>query len=145
MKVTPTYKVLEGLAEVARLEEQTDDAEEAVDVMRVVNKLRTPSDFLVFDHPRTEQSEDLVRVVLEEFGVITPYTPEDEGWKTMPVQLVYDAGGGRQIELNCYNLVRHQVWALARAIGIGLQSESEFRRLLAELEAVVQADENQDD
>ena len=133
------------LAAADRLEAQamqTDDPDETARLMRVVNDLRTSSNFPVLDHPRTEQSGDLDRVVLEESGAITPSTPEDDPWTTMPVHLEYDLGGGRQIDLGSYNLIARD---LRVALTIGVKSEGEFRRLLAELEAAVQADQNQDD
>jgi hypothetical protein len=115
---------------------QTDDPDETARLMRLVNKLRTSSNF------RTEQSEDLDQVVLEESGAITPSTPEDDPWTTMPVHLEYDLGGGRQIGLGSYNLSARD---LRVAVTIGEKSESEFRRLLAELDAAERADGKQDD
>ena len=114
---------------------QTDDPDETARLMSLVNKIRTSSNF------RTEQSEDLDQVVLEESGAITPSTPEDDPWTTMPVRLKYDLGGGRQIDLGSYNL---SVRDLRVALTIGEKSEREFRRLLAELEAAVQADGKRD-
>jgi hypothetical protein len=113
---------------------QTHDPDETARLMRLVNKLRTSSNF------RTEQKEDLDQVVLEESGAITPSTPEGDPWTTMPVRLKYDLGGGRQIDLGSYNLSERD---LSVALTIGEKSESEFRRLLAELDAVVQAHQNQ--
>jgi hypothetical protein len=115
---------------------QTDDPDETARLMRLVNKIRTSSNF------RTQQSEDLDQVVLEESGAITPSTPEDDPWTTMPVRLKYDLGGGRQIDLGSYNLSARD---LSVAIAIGEKSEIEFRRLLAGLDAAAQGDQNQDD
>jgi hypothetical protein len=135
------------LAEADRLEAQamqTDDPNVTAWLMRVVNRLRTPPNFPVLDHTRTEQSEDLGLVVLED-GVITPSTPEDDGGTT-PVHLVYKSGGGREIELGSYNRLPGGAAAMIldegdlRVLGRAL---NEFRWLLAEL--AVQADENQDD
>jgi len=53
-----------------------------------------------------------------------------------------DLGGGRQIDLGSYNLSARD---LRVALTIGVKSEGELRRLLAELEAAVEADQNQDD
>jgi hypothetical protein len=104
--------------------------------MSLVNTIRTSS------NSRTEQSEDPNQVVLEESSAITHSTPEDDPWTTMPVGLKYDLGGGRQIDLGSYNLSTRD---LNVAVAIGEKSESEFRRLLAELDAAVPADQNQDD
>jgi len=92
----------EDLAEADRLEaqaKQTDDPDEAAGLMLVVNRLRTLPDYPVLDDPRSETAEFLGRDVIEEFGVITPYFPQDDSWRTLPVRLVYDGGGGLQIEL----------------------------------------------
>ena len=132
------------LAEADRLEAQalqTDDPDETARLIRMVNSLRTAV-VPVLDHPRTEPSEDLNRGVLDESRATTPSTPEADPWTTMPVHLEYDLGGGRQIELGSYNLSGRD---LRVALTIGVKSEGEFRRLLAELEAAVQADQNQDD
>src|ERR1700739_1222656 len=73
------------------------------------------------DHLPTERSEDKIRIWIEESDEIAPSTWED-GWRPASVQLVYD---------------------LAEVVFKGaMKSEKEFRRLLAELEAVVQADES---
>jgi hypothetical protein len=96
--------------------------------MRAVNRFRTPGNFPVLDHPLTEQNEDLGLLVLED-GVITPYTPEEEGAK--PLRLVY-LSGGREIELGSSTSASVAWGVLCRAI-------NEFQCLLAEM-----ADENQD-
>jgi hypothetical protein len=138
----------EDLAEADRLEVQamqTDDPDEASGLTLLVNRLRTPPNFAVLDHPRTEANEDLGRVVLEEFGVITPYFPQDDFCRTLPVRLVYDGVGGLQIELGPYNLGERELRVLHRAINAWLKSENHFRLLQADGEAAEQADENQDD
>jgi hypothetical protein len=127
----------EDLAEADRLEAQamqTDDPNVIAWLMRVVNMLRTPPNFPVLDHTRTELSEDLGLLARED-GVVTPSTPEDDGGMT-PVHLVYKSGGGREIELGSYNLGKRGLRVLGDAL-------FEFRRLLFEL--AVQADENKDD
>jgi hypothetical protein len=113
---------------------QADDPDRTAMLLSFVNELRSSLNF------RTEQSEDLDQVVLEEAGAITPSTPEDYPVATMPVRLEYDLGGGRQIDLGSYNLSARD---LNVALTIGEKSESEFRRLLAELDAAVQANQNQ--
>ena len=129
----------EDLAEADRLEaqaKQTDDPDEAAGLTLVVNHLRTPPDYPVLDDPRSETAELLGRDVIEEFGVITRYFPQENFWRTLPVRLVHDGGGGLQIELGPYNLGKRDLRVLGRAI-------CEFRRLLVEL--AEQADENQDE
>jgi hypothetical protein len=127
----------EDLAEADRLEAQamqTDDPNVIAWLMRVVNTLRTPPNFPVFDHTRAEQSKALNLLVRKD-GVVTPSTPEDDGGTT-PVHLVCERGGGRKIELGSDNLGKRDLRVLFDAL-------FEFRRLLIEL--AVQADENQDD
>jgi hypothetical protein len=138
----------EDLAEADRLQAhatQSDDPDEAAGLRLIADFLRTQPNFAVLDHPRTEVNEDLGRVVLEEFGVITPYFPQDECWRTLPLRLVHDGGGALQIELGPYNLGERELRVLYRAINAWLKSENYFRRLQADGEAAEQADENQDD
>lgn len=119
----------EDLAEVVRLEfkaERIDEAEEAAWLRVLAYLLRTPPNNPVLDDPRTE---DLDGVVLEEFGVITPYTPEDHGCKTRPVRLTHDFVGGLQIELGPYNLGERELRVLDRAIHLWLKSEIDSQRL----------------
>lgn len=137
----------EDLAEAARLEsqaERTDDAQEAAGLRIVINFLRTLPDYPVLDDPRTEENEDLGRVVLEEFGVITPYTPEDDWWKTMPVRLAYGCVGGLQVEVGPYTLGKRELRVLSRAINTWLEQENQSRRIQAERETAERADANQD-
>ena len=110
--------------------------------MRLTNYIRTLQNLPVLDQPRTDRSEDLSRAVLEEIGVIAPYTPANDGWMTQ--QVTYRDGGGCAIEVGSYTLSERDVRVLRRAIKIG-KTADEFRRLVAEVEAVVQAGENQDD
>ena len=138
----------EDLAEADRLEaqaKQTDDPDEAAGLMLVVNRLRTPPDYPVLDDPRSETAEFVGRDVIEEFGAITPYFPHDDFWRTLPVRLVYDGGGGLQIELGPYNLGERELRVLYRAINAWLKSENHFRRCQADRAAAEQADENQND
>jgi hypothetical protein len=135
------------LAEADRLEAkamQTDDPDEAAGLRLCVDSLRTPPNFPVLDHPRTECNDEFGRVVLEEFGVITPYTPEDDGWKAMPVRLVYDCGGGLQIEAGPYTLGRRQLRVLIAAINAWLKSENDSLRLQAERQAAEPTDGTRD-
>ena len=137
----------EDLAEADRLEaqaKQTDDPDEAAGLMLVVNRLRTLPDYPVLDDPRSETAEFLGRDVIEEFGVITPYFPQDDSWRTLPVRLVYDGGGGLQIELGPYNLGERELRVLYRAINAWLKSENHFRRFQADREAGERADAKRD-
>jgi hypothetical protein len=87
---------VEDLKEADLLEakaKKSTNPDEASGLIMVANHLRTPPDFPVHDGPRTEDNAE-GREVLEEFGVITPRTPEDDWWKTLPVRLIHDQGGG---------------------------------------------------
>ena len=106
---------------------QTDNPDETARLMRLANDFRNVKPGEVSP--------------LDESGAITPTTPEDHTSATYLMRLEYDLGHGRQIDLGCYNL---SVRDLKVAAAIAEKSEGEFRRLLAELEAAVQ-DENQDD
>jgi hypothetical protein len=135
----------EDLAEANWLEaraKQTDNQEEAVGLMLMVNYLRTPPHYPVLDDPRTE---DLGRDVIEEFGVITPYFPQDDSCRTLPVRLVHDQGGGLQIELGHFNLGMRELRVLHRAINVLLKWESESRSAAGRTGTAERADPNQDD
>ena len=89
------------------------------------------------DHLPTERSEDKIRIWIEESDEIAPSTRED-GWRPASVQLVYELGEGREIDLGSWDASD-----LAEVVfKVAMKSEKEFRRLLAELEAVVEADES---
>jgi hypothetical protein len=53
--------------------------------MRLTNYIRTLQNLPVLDQPRTDRSEDLSRAVLEEIGVIAPYTPAGRSGIDAPV------------------------------------------------------------
>ena len=62
----------------------------------------------------------------------------EEGGLPSSVQLVYELGEGREIDLGSWDASD-----LAEVVSkVAMKSEKEFRGLLAELEAVVQADES---
>jgi hypothetical protein len=135
----------EDLAEANWLEaraKQTDNQEEAAGMMLMVNHLRTPSRYPVLDDPRTK---DLGRDVIEEFGVITPYFPQDDSWRTLPVRLVHDQGGGLRIELGHFTLGMRELRVLDRAINVWLKLQNESRSAAGRTGTAERADPNQDD
>lgn len=125
--VDDTCKIPDAdLEEAARLESdasRTEDAEKAASLRFYAEKLRTPPNFPLLDHPRIELDEEACRVVLEEFGVVTPYTPEDDYWKTMPVRLVHDDWDGFQVEFGPYTLRRRELRVFSVAVSAWIKAE----------------------
>jgi hypothetical protein len=87
---------------------------------------------------RIEPSEDKIIVTAEVSRPIAPSAREGGG-RPLLVGLVYELGGGREIDLGTWDLSNSDRKLLFEILE---KSEKEFRRLLAELEAVGQADDS---
>jgi hypothetical protein len=100
--------------------------------------VRTPLGDPVRDERRTH---GMRRFVIYEVGLVTPYTPEDEERKSIPVRLWHDdARGGTLLEVGLYTFCRDDLRVLCAAIKGWVMSD--YRSLLrrAQREAPEQPD-----
>ena len=72
--------------------------------------------FEVIDSERTYPTEELDRFVMDVFEPLEPLDHRDGLWKTYPLRLSHDAGGGWQIEFGPLNLDSVDVERLRQAI-----------------------------
>jgi hypothetical protein len=59
-----------------------------------------------------------------ELDPLTPYTPKGDGWKSLPVRLIYNQDGDLQVEIGPYTLGRRELRVLYRAINVWLQRKT---------------------
>ncbi|WP_286211753.1 hypothetical protein [Mycolicibacterium mageritense] len=72
--------------------------------------------FEVVDSARTYATEELDRSVMDAFGHMEPLDYRDGLWKSFPLRLTHDSGGGWQIECGPFNFDSADVERIRQAI-----------------------------